>query len=35
LAYEAQYEYEGGEGKKSIDFRVKSSPELLIEALAM
>jgi hypothetical protein len=35
LAYEAQYEYEGGEGQKSIDFRLKCCPEVLIEALTI
>jgi hypothetical protein len=35
LGYEAQYEYRAGEGKQSIDFRVMSRPELLIEAIAI
>ena len=35
LGYEAQYEYRAGEGEQSIDFRVMSRPELLIEAIAV
>jgi hypothetical protein len=35
LGYQAVYEYKAGEGDKSIDFRVLSKPEMLIEARAI
>jgi hypothetical protein len=35
LGWQAQYEFKAGEGDQSIDFRVMSRPELLIEAIAI
>jgi hypothetical protein len=35
LGYQALYEYKAGVGKKSIDFRVMSKPEMLIEAMTI
>src|ERR1035441_7069099 len=35
LGWQAQYEFKTGEGDQSIDFRVMSRPELLIEAIAI
>jgi hypothetical protein len=35
LGLQAQYEFKAGEGDQSIDFRVMSRPELLIEAVAV
>jgi hypothetical protein len=35
LGYEAFYEYKAGAGNKSIDFRIMSKPEMLIEAMTI